>query len=417
MMRRLAAVILPVALAAGACADAPGPGSGVPRVVPLSGDVRLVHDGEALLLEEGAQLSAGDRLLTETGGRAEVVLPGERRLELAPDAEFLLGEEDQPELLAGSALVRTGPGLSLGTGDARIEGRDTVFRVDRGFSTTVGVYRGAAFVPGSGLEPIPALREATLVAGGAIPRGPQPLSVRPDDPWDAELLGAAIDLGIDLSQLERGLARQLPGDAGPTITSVLDDFPKKLLSSVLREARPAESVVAAVLAQEGARLAGVSLGRALEDVVDLRLLGADWIIVVAEWRLASTEVLRELGRITGLIARAVAPPPAASGQAAAGGGGGGGGGTGGTSPTTSSGGTTTGGTKGGGGPADGGGQPPDNDGGSDGGGSAGQAPPPDDQTDPGDSGGCGDPVSCTIDDVVDGLGGGPGGPGSGGLGL
>jgi hypothetical protein len=377
-------------------------------VVPLAGQVKLLHDGERALLDEITGVSPGDVVATGATGRARVELGAGRSVELAPEAELMVGAPSLTEVLEGSVLARAGqPGLSVRAGDAEITGRGAVFRVDRGFSVELGVYRGQASLLGSGVAPVPELRQATVVAGGTVPRGPQPLVVRPDDPWDAELLGPFIDLGLQLDDLQRGLTRQFPrGDGADAVLAALEDeFPRKAVEAVLEEVRAAEAVVAAVVSGQAAPVAGLPLVQALEEVVDLRVEGAQWIVVLASWRLAGVALAQELARITGLIARFVAPPAVPSGAAVSGrgsgsgssvsGGGSGGGGSGGSGGTGGTGGSGGTGDSGGTGGTDGtGGSGGDTTtGGGTGGG--GSTPPPEPT--------CADPVECLVEDVVEEL--------------
>ncbi|HEV3473963.1 MAG TPA: hypothetical protein VG602_01160 [Actinomycetota bacterium] len=396
MSGRVAAVGLVLTLGAGACAQDPEADTGGPRVTPLAGQVFLHRGGDVLTLDEETTLAPGERLSTGDGGRAVVDLTG-GSIELAPRAEIRLDVDREPELLRGSVLAQTaGSPMALQAGDAEIEAASSVFRVDRDFTVTLAVYQGTANVAGSGIEPVPALRQATIVAGGTVPRGPQPLAVRPNDPWDTKLLGPAIDTGLDLVRLERGLTRQLPRqNVTQAVTAVLSgDFPRSLIDMALRRAPAAEAVVAAAVAQDAARLASTPLASALNRVLALRREGAHWIVVVATWELARAALLRDLSRLTGLIARFVSPRPAsgvgsaiaASSSASVG--------TtsvGGSTPSGGTGGTGGGGAGGGGGGGGSGGGPSPS-GGSSGGQEGGdQQPPPE----PGCTG-----VQCVIDDVI-----------------
>ena len=311
-------VVLFVALSA-ACARTPSADQAQLRVLPLAGDVRVVQGEESTSLDEATDLDAGSRVVTGATGRAEVLLPAGRRIELAPNADVLVGSPDGAEINRGRVLVEVPEaGITLQAGDAEIQAKDSVFRLERGFSVVLGVYRGAATVVGSGVAPVPELRQATVVPGGAIPSGPRPLVVDPNDAWDAKLLGPAIDLGLRLLNLERGLTRQLPsGGAGEAIGGVLSSgVPRTVLRGALTELGGARAVVAATLAGQVARLDGIPLGRALASIVDLvARQGADWVVVVAQWALTDTgfaaSLLGELARTTAAIARFVAPPPAA----------------------------------------------------------------------------------------------------------
>jgi hypothetical protein len=406
---RAAATLATVVLVAAACARSSQGGSDELQVVPLAGQVRLLQAGEPVLLEETTSVNPGDVVDTGTSGRARVELGAAGSIELAPATRLLVGGLNRAEVLDGSALARAASGLTVQAGDAQVEGSGSVFRLDRGFSTILGVYRGAASLPGTGVDEVPALRQATVVAGGDVPRGPQPLVVRPDDPWDARLLGPFIDLGLELDDLQRGLTRQLPpGDAADAVAAALaENFPRQVVEQAMRAIRAAEAVVAAVVSERAAQLAGLSLERTLEQVVDLRLEGAQWIVVLAQpqWRLTEVALVQDLARITGVIARFVAPQASGGGSGAVGGGGGGGspsggGGSGGGGGTGGSGGGTGGGTGGTGGAGGTGGTGGDT---TTGGGGGGSTPPPEPT--------CTNQVDCLVDDLVDDLGGGLPSPG------
>lgn len=397
-MRRAIGVAL-TAVTAAACAGSSGE-SGELRVTPLAGDVRLLDGDDAVLLDEETRVDPGDLLVTGSGGAALLDLGGAGRLELGAQARVRV--DRRPEVVLGSVLAAAeSGGLALRAGGADIAASDSVFRVDRGFSVRVAVYRGAAEILGSGIGAIPALREVVALSGGAVPSGPSPLLIRPDHPWDIRLLGAAIDLGLDLDRFQRGLGRTLPaGSQGDAVVRVLDgSLPGPVIDSLLDQFAAAESVVAAEVSRVVAGLRGTSLLGILDRVADLREQGAHWMVVAATWSLAGTPVLRSLERLAGAIGRLATPNVEATDSAPGGSGGSGGSGV----PAGSS----TGGFTGGGSGSTGGGDS-DTTGGTTTGGSGGGStqPPPDE---------CANPVDCVVGDVVDELGGGLPGGGGGGI--
>jgi hypothetical protein len=402
---RAAAVAL-AGLAVASCAPSSGPGDGL-RVVPLAGEVRVADGDDSFLVDEDVSVSAGDILTTGPGGRAMLHLGSSRSLELGELAQVRV--DNEPEVVRGSVLATSGESpMSVRAGDAEIEAAGSVFRVDRGFSVTVAVYRGAAAILGSGIEALSALHQAVVVSGGAVPRGPRPLAVRPDHPWDIRLLGSAIDLGIDLVRLQRGLTRALPRGAedAAVLRALADTIPPRVLEDVLQRVKAAETVVAAEVSRNAAELSGGSVARILDQVLDLRGLGAHWIVVAATWRLPAAPILLGLGQLAGILGRLVAPPsgplsaPPRSGggessattggsgigtgsleSGVSGGSGGAGGSTGSGGTTTTTGSTTTGGGGG-------------SDGGGGGGGGGGGITP---------GQGCEIDVSCVVDEVVEEL--------------
>lgn len=384
-MKRAVAVLL--VLAAGACSRTPTPGAGELRVVPLGGEVSLIDGGETSTLDEATTVDAGIGLLTGPDGRAEVQFPGGRSLELAPGAQVQL-EEGESEVARGSVLARTdGTGMNVRAGGAQIEASDAVFRVDRDVSVILAVYRGSAAVLGAGVE-VPSLSEVTVLPNGSVSEGFKPLQVRPNDEWDIELLGQAIDLGFRLLNLERGLARQLPrNDEVRAVSNVLgEDFPRRAIESAISSLdNAARAVVAAAVAREAARIDGRSVARILDEVVDLQILGAQWVVVVARWGLqqAGAALLKELGDLTVAIARFVAPRPAPSPE--------------GSTSDQQQGGQTNRNTDGGGRPAPPGGGDRNN------GGSKPPGPPPPEDDPPTDEPPppCANPVECAVSDIID----------------
>ena len=304
-MRRIISLVL-VALAATACVRAPGEGAGDLRVVPLAGDVRLIRGEEPALVDEVEGVQPGDLVTTGLGGRARLELGSARSVELAPGAEVLVGGLGLADVVEGSVLARAGdPGISVRAGDAEIEGQGSVFRVDRGFSVRLAVYRGEAAVPASGVPAVPALRELTVVAGGSVPRGPRPLAVDPNDRWDAHLLGPFIDLGLRLVDLQQGLGRQ--GLSERAVADLLaGELPEEAVTA-LRAVPGAEALVAAMVALEATGAGEEELLTVLREILDLRFQGAHWIVVLAQWGVVGTALIEELGRLTSLLAEVVTP--------------------------------------------------------------------------------------------------------------
>ena len=311
-MKRIPAVIL-VLLVGAACSRASAPAAGELRVIPLSGEVVVVDGEKRTTLEEATTVDSGVTLETGPTGRAQVEMTGGRVLELAPDASIHLDDE-QSEVERGSVLVDTGPSdMRLRAGAAEIEATETTFRVDRATSVVLGVYSGEATVP-TAAAVVPKLRQATILQNGdAVDL--KPLVVERNDPWDIELLGNAIDLGLRLVSLERGLTRQLPrGDEVDAVSSVLEkSFPRpSIRDAILELGDAARAVVAAVVAQEIEKMNGGSRAHILEEVVELQAQAANWIVIVAQWSLAGVaqRVLGQLGDVAVAIAALVAPPPA-----------------------------------------------------------------------------------------------------------
>jgi hypothetical protein len=384
-MRRMTSLAVFLALFAGACSGSDTGGGERAELRPLGGAVEVLRGGDPLSLEESVTLEMGDVVSTSDGGRALIELPGEQTMELAPNSQIRMAGGPAPHLVSGRALVRATDGLTLNVGPDTVEARDSVFRVTRDYATVVGVYRGSVTVVDTAME-VPTFRELTVVAGDTVPFGSRPLLVRPSDPWDVRMFGAAIDVGIGIQRLERGLAAQLRGDRGRQAAGQALErrFAPAQVNRMLREtqsAELAELVVAGELAAKAAQASGSNPAGALEGILGLRDEGAQWIVIVAQWQLARTSLLEVLSSISGLIARSLGPEAGT------------------VTPGVDAGGPT-------GSPGDLPGppstNPPPGDGGQPPGGGG---DPPDDPPDPPDEPECDDTVECVVEDLIDGVSG------------
>jgi hypothetical protein len=399
-MRTRIAAIISLAMLAGACART-GSGDGL-RLVPLDGEVYVVRGSEESLVTDPQELAIGDSIRTGPGGMALVEFPGKRTAELAPSSELAIAGADRSELPEGEALFQASDGMTVASGAAEIEGAGGYFRVERYVGALrLGVYSGSATIEGWDGR-VPSLNEVA-VSAGIVPDPPRPLDLDPGDRWDRRMLGEAMALGAELTDIARGLASQLPPSVGavPVERVLPQRFPARGAESELRSFPVAQGLVAAMVALQAARADDRSPLQVLRDILNLRDLGAEWSIVVARWQLFGGGVLAALSRITDLVASILVPDVGSavspSGSTVPGGSGGtNGGGAGGTSSSPSSpGGTGTEPPPSSGGDPDPGGDPPDN-----------PPPPPPPPT-------CGSQIECAVEDVLDGAPGGLDVPGVG----
>lgn len=367
-MRRIA-LLLGMAVLAGACARAPEAGSGL-VLFPQGGQVQLQRDGEWRVVANTVSLLRGDRVRVGDFGHAVLELPG-GTLELRDGSAVRVAPI--PELESGSLLARATPALTVGVGAVRVRAENSVYRLDQALSLRVGVYRGEVSLPGSGWDDtVPALRQVVLV-GGTVPRGPVALQVDPEDPWDDRLLGEAIEVGRQLERFQEGVAFQLPRRGGKgLVAKALPLDHRAVLPGVSRSDPVAlsEALVASVIASTAASTRQTSPESAYQQVMALRQIGASWMVVAAEWRLAHS-VLEALVQVANLLTRDLAP--ASTGESARQTGGGSGGGSSSSAGGSGGGGTGSGGGGGGGGSTE---EP---------------SPPP----------GCTDLLNCTVEEVLE----------------
>ena len=268
-----------MALLVGACGQAPESSRGF-ELLPLEGTVQVFQGGQWKLVSERTVLSRGDQVRAGPDGKARIHLPGEQTVELAPDAKVLVSGPEAAEVLGGSVLAQARQGLIVAVDGLEVTAADAVFRLDLGLSRRLAVYRGEAEVPRSGWDdPVTAFQQLTLV-GRSAPRGPVPLEVDTNDRWDVRLLGEAMDVGLALLQQETGLASQLRDQAARrTVFATLSKaLPEEDLRSQLSKLPPAVVVVAATIAMT---LEEELPEQVLDQILNLRNIGASWIVIAA----------------------------------------------------------------------------------------------------------------------------------------
>lgn len=404
-MKRIA-FLLVVGLFAGACGRAPVSSSGF-ELLPLEGTVEILKGGQWQPITERTTLSRGDQVRAGLDGKARIHLPGQQTVELAPEARVLVTGPDGAEVLGGSVLAQARQGLAVAVDGLEVTAADAVFRLDLGLSRRLAVYRGEAEVPGSGWDdPVTAFQQLTLV-GRSAPRGPVPLLVDTNDRWDVRLLGEAMDVGLALLQQETGLASQLRDQAArKTVFETLSKaLPGEDLRSQLAKLPPAVVVVAATIAMT---LDEEVPAEVLDQILNLRTLGASWIVVAGLLGVGRSVVatLEDIvsSIVLGVNPQAASPVPFISsggvdigtigglGGGSGGGGGGSGGGGGGGNPPND-------GNQNGSPPAPpGGGTPPEASPTPEA--SPSQQPSPSPSPEPSPSPTCSDPVTCAIQGVI-----------------
>lgn len=307
-MKRVLGLVTMVAVAAAACSGGARPGRDEPLVIPIEGTVNLLRGDDGEEITEPASLHIGDIIETAEGGRAQVIMPGEQSVELAPQSVVEIQGTNSPALLRGSVLVEAPGSLDLPFGELAVRGEDALLRLTRGVSSLqIGVYTGVVQILGSAFDDeIPPLRRlAVILPTGAVPYGPRPLDIRPNkfDAWDSRILGRAIDIGIGLQQLREGIAAQLPTRGRRAIIEhILPGKVRQGFPPGVFRARPAADVLVAGAVSVTATRPALSdeVGRVLQQVLTLRDVGASWIVVAAEWALSSSS-LGLLARLSGLL--------------------------------------------------------------------------------------------------------------------
>jgi hypothetical protein len=292
-MRRLS--WLKVAAAAGvfmlgmaACTDSSPPDAGR---LTVEGEAEIVRPGEDRLDVSGSRdLKVGDRVRIRRG-TGVIRLSDDRRLELREGSDLELQAVDgpakvRPTLTGGDLLVVSDaqPFPVTATGaDVAVHGDA---RISRGVALLVATYEGTAQLSAGGSTlTVPALRQAALPATGQFPTNVKPLEYSAADAWDQRYLSDAIDLSNVLTGRSDGFAGQLAPNEGRTAQFFQDLFPRlasepAFTQSLLNPIRsPGETLVGAAITMEGTR---GTFAERWAAVFGFRDQGAPWGLVVRD---------------------------------------------------------------------------------------------------------------------------------------
>jgi hypothetical protein len=254
----------------------------------LDGSATITTSTSSRSLASGSHKLAVGETLRMVKGTGALELPGDRSLLVRGGVDASVVEiGTTPSVVDGAAVAVSGDdALRVTAGDVDIRVDGGAARVQRGLSVTVAMYRGSADVRSAGQKldgGLPALRQVSVPATGALPRDPQPLVYDTDHPdaWDLQFLGDAIDLGRELDGRSRGLTGQL-GPRARVDTSLLKRVLPPLASESFQldgEPSPGEAVVGAAIVVEGH---DGGFRQRWDDVVGFRDDGATWGLVALD---------------------------------------------------------------------------------------------------------------------------------------
>jgi hypothetical protein len=315
-MQRLISTLAVVGLMAAGCSSVPGPDP-VGTVTPLAGLVEiLTADEEWAVVTEQTEIAPGDQVRSNVEGAARLQLSDQGTVELGPSSRVRMNSGGGSELLSGSLLAE-GSDLSVTFGRVTVRPEAAgAFRVDRGLSTRVGLYRGEAMVSalGGGLG-VRALRQADLVAN-AILSNPTPLQVSAEDAWDVRMLGPAIEAGLELAALERGVRAELARerDLAGTLAGVLpgEVSPGRIRSLLLDHRGLAGRVFLALAVATHAVEGGDDAIPVARSILGQLGQGASWTVVVAGLGVEPPALLAAVDALIATIG--IVPVPDVSGD-------------------------------------------------------------------------------------------------------
>ena len=295
-----------LALSIGGCSDSSPPAAGR---LTVEGQAEVVRPGEDRLEVTGSRdLKIGDRVRIRQG-TGVIRLSDDRRLELRTGSDLELQAVDgpaevRPTLMGGDLLVVSdAQPFAVGATVAELAVQGDA-RISRGVALLVATYEGATQLSAGGSTlTVPALRQAALPATGQFPTNVTPLEYSADDAWDQRYLSEAIELSSLLTGRSDGFAAQLGPTEGRSVAFFRDLFPRlaaepAFTASLLNPIRsPGETLVGAAITLEGTR---GTFAERWAAVFAFRDQGAPWGLVARDQgvdRAAAVRVIDEaIGR-------------------------------------------------------------------------------------------------------------------------
>jgi hypothetical protein len=298
-MKRLVAAAGVFALVAAGCSTTTAPVA-VGTLTPLDGRVEVLRDAVWERVTEPTELVPGDQVRSDAEGGAQLQLSDSGQIELGPASRVRMGSAGGSELMLGAVLAE-GSGFSVDVGRVTITPLDaSAFRIDRALSTRVGVYSGRARIAAPGGPVVVNAFWQSVVVAQAAPTAVTPLRVVTRDAWDRRMLGRAIDVGLSILHLERGVRASVNAqeDSAAAIAEALPApiAPARVAGLLQAHQLTGSKIfVSLALASQVAKPAGIlPVARAIIRRVEL---GASWIVVVAALDLAQASLLQTIGDI------------------------------------------------------------------------------------------------------------------------
>ena len=317
-LRPLAAVLSCLALIAAGCSNDSGLKSGdaATFVEGFAGEMSLAGD-DWKPADDGAAVPDGARVRATDSEVRLALRDGTARL--APGAAATVTAQ-AVQLERGDLLLDTDGGLEAAVGDTRIVAGGIV-RVSSGVSAHVGVYEGNATVRRPAQErEVAALRQMDLVEFRLAPSG-QPLRYGAEDPWDQELLGAAIAFDGEVARLARGM--EIEFGTRPKPRAFYREFARRRVLPVLAKAAPVSrgrvfgppsDVLLTMFVAQTVEQGPVT--DTIRHVAQLRSAGARWGLIAVELDVASDALVAAVdGLDSDRLALAERAPNSALGSA------------------------------------------------------------------------------------------------------
>lgn len=288
-----------------ACSNSSPPAAGR---LTVEGQAEVVRPGEDRIEVNGSRdLKVGDRVRVREG-TGVIRLPDDRRLELRAGSDIELQAVDgpakvRPTIMGGDLLVVSDADpLAVGAADAEVAVQGDA-RISRGVSLLVATYEGTAQLSAGGSTlNVAALRQAALPATGQFPSAVTPLEFAANDAWDQRYLSEVIEVSSLLTGRSDGFAAQLRPNEGRSVTFFRDLYPQlanepAFTASLINPIRsPGETLVGAAITLEGSR---GTFAERWAAVFGFRDQGAPWGLVARDQGVDRAGVVRVIDEAIG----------------------------------------------------------------------------------------------------------------------
>lgn len=270
------------------------------------GRVEIVRGGDVITVGDSDEaVEPGDVVRTFEGGLAQVKLEGEREAWVGGTNQAVKGAaEGQMRIVdpmsvqsdTGTVMADAKESMEILFGDATATAEDALFRVDRrAGSGRAASYAGTVKLSAPGEPNITLQRLFEAPSSASDLRNPQPYSLDPEDPFDAQELRDVIELEARLAPRAAGFASQL-GQQKPNLDffrALADGTNVNAMRPFMRE--PAIDLLLGFTVAVNADK--MSFSDAVEQAFALRDDGGTWGVVAAILRSDPKLLLADLDAI------------------------------------------------------------------------------------------------------------------------
>lgn len=250
------------------------------------GTVTVQRAAETLTVEDELAIEPGDVISTTPDSLAEFALKDDRIVLIGgQDASSVeVVDESSLESLTGSLVASVKRPTEVMFGEITVKASESVFRIDKGYSTRTGVYSGEVRLSTLGEQDVVLgrLYESVAVRNSGLGNA-DPYSLAVQDPWDRVFAKEAVEMESQLGPLADGFKGQLQGERpGLNYFSVLgEDLAGSSDVSFMRPFLKTPPVDLLLGFNVATQIDGMNLEKAFERAMELFEDGGSWGVIAA----------------------------------------------------------------------------------------------------------------------------------------